>query len=60
MLHNGEVLAVADKQLLPSYDVFDEKRYFEPGEKFCMFELFGEKIGIAICEDFWRGFDSSS
>ena len=60
VLHNGEVLTVADKQLLPSYDVFDEKRYFEPGENFCMFELFGEKIGIAICEDFWRGFDSSS
>jgi NAD+ synthase (glutamine-hydrolysing) len=60
VLRNGEIIAVADKQLLPSYDVFDEKRYFESGDQICTFELLGEKIGIAICEDFWRGFDSSS
>ncbi len=60
VLQGGEVVAVCDKQLLPSYDVFDEKRYFVSGEGVCCFELCGEKIGIAICEDFWRGFDASA
>jgi NAD+ synthase (glutamine-hydrolysing) len=60
VLQHGEVVAVCDKQLLPSYDVFDEKRYFEPGEEVCIFELGGNKIGIAICEDFWRGFDANA
>jgi NAD+ synthase (glutamine-hydrolysing) len=60
VLQRGEIIAICDKQLLPSYDVFDEKRYFESGEAVCAFELDGEKIGIAICEDFWRGFDASA
>ncbi len=60
VLHNTEVIAISDKQLLPSYDVFDEKRYFEAGEEICTIEIDGEKIGIAICEDFWRGFDASA
>jgi NAD+ synthase (glutamine-hydrolysing) len=59
-LHHGEVIATGDKQLLPSYDVFDEKRYFEPGEAPCMVEVDGIKIGIAVCEDFWRGFDAEA
>ncbi|MBC8202102.1 MAG: NAD(+) synthase, partial [Planctomycetes bacterium] len=60
VLQGGEIVAVADKQLLPSYDVFDEKRYFEAGEEVCTFELYGDKIGLAICEDFWRGLDASA
>ena len=60
VLQHGEVIQVYDKQLLPSYDVFDEKRYFESGQHPCTFELLGKKIGIAICEDFWRGFDASA
>ncbi|MDP7005398.1 MAG: NAD+ synthase [Phycisphaerales bacterium] len=60
VLQKGEISYVYDKQLLPSYDVFDEKRYFDSGEDICTFELCGEKIGVAICEDFWRGFDASS
>jgi NAD+ synthetase len=59
VLQNGEIITVCDKQLLPSYDVFDEKRHFEAGETSSSFELCGEKIGIAICEDFWRGFDAN-
>lgn len=59
VLQNGEIIAVCDKQLLPSYDVFDEKRHFESGETSSSFELCGEKIGVAICEDFWRGFDAN-
>ncbi len=60
VLRHGEIVTVCDKQLLPSYDVFDEKRYFESGEAVCTFEMDSEKIGIAICEDFWRGFDASA
>ena len=59
-LHHGEVIATGDKQLLPSYDVFDEKRYFEAGDTCCMIEVEGIKIGIAVCEDFWRGFDAEA
>jgi NAD+ synthase (glutamine-hydrolysing) len=60
VLHHGEVIATGDKQLLPSYDVFDEKRYFEAGDTCCMIEVEGMKIGIAVCEDFWRGFDAEA
>ena len=59
-LHHAEVIATGDKQLLPSYDVFDEKRYFEAGDTCCMIEVEGTKIGIAVCEDFWRGFDAEA
>jgi NAD+ synthetase len=60
VLHRGEAIATCDKQLLPSYDVFDEKRYFEAGEEICTVEIEGETIGIAICEDFWRGLDANA
>ncbi len=59
VIQNGEILATCDKQLLPNYDVFDEVRYFVSGESSCIFELNGRKVGIAICEDFWRGFDAN-
>jgi NAD+ synthetase len=59
VIHNGEIIKVCDKQLLPSYDVFDEKRYFEAGKSSSSIEICGKKIGIAICEDFWRGFDAN-
>ena len=46
--------AVARKQLLPSYDVFDERRYFRPGEGPCLLQLpGGEQLGLTICEDLW-------
>jgi NAD+ synthase (glutamine-hydrolysing) len=60
VIHNGEIIKVCDKQLLPSYDVFDEKRYFEAGDFSATFEVCGEVIGIATCEDFWRGFDANA
>lgn len=49
----GRIQCHAEKQLLPNYDVFDEKRYFKEGVPFTPFELNGEKIGIVICEDLW-------
>ena len=45
---------VARKQLLPSYDVFDERRYFRPGQGPCLFSAAdGCRIGLTICEDLW-------
>lgn len=50
---NGKVLQVARKSLLPTYDVFDEDRYFEPADKVTCVTYRGLRIGITICEDIW-------
>lgn len=50
---NGRILLEQHKTLLPTYDVFDELRYFEPAEAVQVIELAGRRVGIAICEDFW-------
>jgi NAD+ synthetase len=50
----GQLLACARKRLLPSYDVFDEERYFEPGEETVWVNFRGERLGITICEDVWN------
>ena len=56
---NGKVQTYCDKMLLPTYDVFDEKRYFSSGEKpkVVLVPINGEykKIGVQICEDLWDG-----
>jgi NAD+ synthase (glutamine-hydrolysing) len=54
VIHNGELLGFADKFLLPEYDVFDDPRYFEPGNERKIFEIDGRKIGVVVCEDFWN------
>lgn len=54
VIHDGKLLGFEDKQLLPTYDVFDERRYFEPGESTKIWELKGKKIGVMICEDIWQ------
>ncbi len=53
VLRNGKVLAVCKKILLPNYGVFDEKRYFAPGEVPLTFQFDGFKFGINVCEDIW-------
>ena len=53
LLADGKVRQVYAKTLLPTYDVFDETRYFEPAEKCGCFELAGVRIGLSICEDLW-------
>lgn len=50
---NGRVLIEQAKTLLPTYDVFDELRYFEPASSVSVVELCGAKVGVSICEDFW-------
>ena len=54
LCHRGEVKARVFKRLLPTYDVFDEERYFEPGDRAEVFEFRGVKLGISICEDAWN------
>jgi NAD+ synthase (glutamine-hydrolysing) len=51
--HRGEIVLVARKCLLPTYDVFDEDRYFEPAAAPRTIAFAGKKIGITICEDIW-------
>ena len=53
LLAGGEIRHVHVKRLLPSYDVFDETRYFQPGDACRCLELGGRKIGLSICEDLW-------
>ncbi len=50
---NGAVIFEQHKMLLPTYDVFDELRYFEPATSVRAIELAGKRVGISICEDFW-------
>ncbi len=61
LLHNavavcaqGRVQSHHIKSLLPTYDVFDELRYFEPGPEVDLTEVAGSRIGISICEDLWN------
>ena len=50
---DGDVVATHRKWMLPNYAVFDEKRYFEPGDQATVFELAGIRFGLSICEDAW-------
>ncbi len=53
LIAGGKVLAVKHKALLPTYDIFDEMRYFEPGTEQQVFSLKGLALGLSICEDIW-------
>jgi NAD+ synthetase len=57
VLQNGQIIWRATKSLLPTYDVFDEDRYFEPAKNIAPFEFNGRKLGITICEDIWNDED---
>jgi NAD+ synthetase len=50
---NGTILLEQKKSLLPTYDVFDELRHFEPGKSVRVVTLAGTRVGVSICEDFW-------
>ncbi|MCC7220881.1 MAG: NAD+ synthase [Candidatus Contendobacter sp.] len=52
-LADGQIQATYYKQWLPNYSVFDEKRYFTPGEDPALFTVAGTRIGMTICEDVW-------
>jgi NAD+ synthase (glutamine-hydrolysing) len=53
-LYDGAVLGVQHKTLLPTYDIFDEYRYFEPATRHEVIEFKGKKIALTICEDIWN------
>jgi len=57
LLDKGSVGPSFHKTLLPTYDVFDEDRYFEPAHEPQMMELNGSRLGISICEDVWNDRD---
>jgi NAD+ synthase (glutamine-hydrolysing) len=57
LLQGGKVVRSFGKTLLPTYDVFDEDRYFEPAQGPQILELGGTKLGISICEDVWNDAD---
>ncbi|MBC8004500.1 MAG: NAD+ synthase [Verrucomicrobia bacterium] len=52
-IHDGAVKQVVNKSLLPTYDIFDEYRHFEPNKYFSVYNFCGKKIAITICEDLW-------
>jgi len=54
-LVDGRIGFTQAKTLLPTYDVFDEQRYFEPAQSRCVWLHGGQRIGVAICEDIWSG-----
>jgi NAD+ synthetase len=53
LLENGKIVAKVFKTLLPTYDIFDERRYYEPPEQCAPVDWQGRKLGITICEDIW-------
>ncbi len=57
LFENGRMLHVARKRLLPAYDIFDERRYFEPARDCSSIKYKGYRIGLTICEDVWNDKD---
>jgi len=53
-IYKGKIISIHNKSLLPFYDVFDETRYFEPGETFEIIEFKGKRLGLTICEEIWN------
>ncbi len=52
-ISEGKVQYIQNKTLLPTYDIFDEYRHFEPNRDFAIVDYKGEKIAVTICEDLW-------
>ena len=57
LFENSKILHKVNKRLLPTYDIFDERRYFEPGTKVVSFPYKERRIGLTICEDVWNDKD---
>jgi len=53
MIYNSEIIGTYHKHQLPNYEVFDEKRYFSPGDTACVIDVENVRVGITICEDIW-------
>jgi NAD+ synthetase len=57
LLQHGKIVEVRTKMLLPTYDVFDEDRYFDPAEGNEPFTFNGRRVGVTVCEDVWNDED---
>lgn len=57
LIENGSLLGFQDKMLLPTYDVFDERRYFEPAKQASLWQIAGRHVGVTLCEDLWQHSD---
>jgi NAD+ synthetase len=57
VFEDGKIIHKVHKMLLPTYDIFDERRYFEPGRESLPFSYKGHHIGLTICEDAWNDED---
>ncbi len=57
LFEDGRILHQVNKQLLPTYDVFDERRHFEPGQPSLPLAYKGHRLGLTICEDIWNDKD---
>lgn len=58
LLHEQEIKAIVHKTLLPTYDIFDEYRYFEPATEWQVLPFKGKKLAVTICEDIWNLLDN--
>jgi NAD+ synthase (glutamine-hydrolysing) len=54
IVSDGKLLGFQDKSLLPTYDVFDEQRFFEPADEIQLWNIIGKKVAVMICEDMWQ------
>ncbi|MBW1667498.1 MAG: NAD+ synthase [Deltaproteobacteria bacterium] len=54
LMADSRIQGKGGKRLLPTYDVFDETRYFEPAKKSLLFDLADKRVGVTICEDIWN------
>ena len=54
VLMDGNLAATYHKRLLPTYDIFDESRYFEPGQTPCVVDIHGLRVAVTVCEDIWN------
>ncbi len=57
LFEDGKILHKVHKQLLPTYDIFDEMRYFEPGSQSSPYPYKGHRVGLTVCEDAWNDED---
>ena len=57
LFEDGNILHKVHKRLLPTYDIFDERRYFEPGRETTSYSYKGRRIGLTVCEDAWNDED---
>lgn len=57
IIEDGKLKGFQDKMLLPTYDVFDERRFFEPAIKTTLWDIAGLNIAVTICEDIWEHSD---